>query len=333
MSQADITRLVVGEPFTLGLGRAVGQGARTADTSKTLQWRDGKWQGTTSLLSKITPKKRTKFLVMPVGATKRVNLKMLSLTGGLLAIALAGVGLGLLLRSGPDAAPSAEVAQPALPVLPVSENVRSVDQPFPQMPDQPLQVIETADTPLGSGDTVSLPFGPPAGATTPAAAPSLPIVQAQPAPLPMPSPIGELPKESKQVAKVVPASTRSDTKEPTKSSKEEAKPAAVILDELVEKATKPAAQTRPEVAVKATVSPAPVAPASPVAATPKPATTAGKGLVAITPDGKSAVFTDPATRLPKQFKSGDKLPNGETIRSIDAKQGKVLAGSTEYSLD
>ena len=51
------------------------------------------------------------------------------------------------------------------------------------------------------------------------------------------------------------------------------------------------------------------------------------------PDGKSAVFTDPTTRLPKQFKVGDKLTGGDTIKSIDAVQGKVIAGTKEYSLD
>ena len=53
----------------------------------------------------------------------------------------------------------------------------------------------------------------------------------------------------------------------------------------------------------------------------------------VSPDGKSAVFTDPTTRLPKQFKVGDKLTGGDTIKSIDAVQGKVIAGTKEYSLD
>jgi hypothetical protein len=57
------------------------------------------------------------------------------------------------------------------------------------------------------------------------------------------------------------------------------------------------------------------------------------GLVAITPDGKMAVFTNPATKLPQPFKVGDRLPSGETLRSIDAKEGKVVTTSKDYSLE
>jgi hypothetical protein len=56
-------------------------------------------------------------------------------------------------------------------------------------------------------------------------------------------------------------------------------------------------------------------------------------LIAISPDGKLAVFTDPQTRLPRQFQLGEQLPGGDLIRSIDAKTGRVLSSTREYSLD
>lgn len=59
----------------------------------------------------------------------------------------------------------------------------------------------------------------------------------------------------------------------------------------------------------------------------------GTGLVAITPDGKTAVFTNPNTRLPVQYKVGDHLPGGDSIRLIDLKEGKVVTSAKEYSLD
>ena len=48
---------------------------------------------------------------------------------------------------------------------------------------------------------------------------------------------------------------------------------------------------------------------------------------------KVAVFTNPKTKLPQQFKIGEQLPGGDTIRSIDAKEGKVVTSMKEYSLD
>ena len=55
--------------------------------------------------------------------------------------------------------------------------------------------------------------------------------------------------------------------------------------------------------------------------------------MAITPDGKIALFTNPKTRLPERFKVGDKLPSGETLKSIDTSSGKVVTDSKEYVLE
>lgn len=56
-------------------------------------------------------------------------------------------------------------------------------------------------------------------------------------------------------------------------------------------------------------------------------------LVALTPDGKSAIFADPTTRLPTQFKIGQRLPNGETLVGVSVTTGKATTSSKEYTLD
>jgi hypothetical protein len=56
-------------------------------------------------------------------------------------------------------------------------------------------------------------------------------------------------------------------------------------------------------------------------------------LVAITPDGTKAIFTNHQTRLPEQFNVGEKIGNGEVIKSIDASLGKVITNAKEYSLE
>lgn len=335
MSQADITRLVVGEPFTLGMGRAVGQSLRSSDVSKSLQWRDGKWQGQKSLLSVLSKKKRPKHLVLPAGAGRRLRLNAWVIAA-LVGLASTGVALGLLLQS--REAPLASNAQPAaaqsLPFVQALENVRTVDQPFPTAPAESFQVIQTAEGEAPTAGTPSLPILAPAGVGTTTASAragaSLPFV----APAPMPTPIGPAPELTSERS-----STRADARPPAKPAKEEPKPPTVILDEMEDK-PQPSAAAKPEAPSKSSQSSKPsvvassaATPAAAPSAPAAPALSPARGLIAITPDGKSAVFTDPATRLPKQFKVGDKLTGGDTIKSIDAAQGKVIAGTKEYSLD
>lgn len=335
MSQADITRLVVGEPFTLGMGRAVGQSLRSSDVSKSLQWRDGKWQGQKSLLATLTKKKRPKHLVLPAGAGRRLRLNRW-VVAALVGLAGAGVALGLLLQS--REAPLASSAQPtaaqSLPFVRAPENVRTVDQPFPSASAESFQVIQTAEGEAPTAGVPSLPILAPAGVDTTTASAragaSLPFV----APAPMPTPIGPTPELTSERS-----NARAEARPTAKPAKEEPKPPAVILDEMVEK-PKPTAGVKSEPTAKTSqpVKPAVVAsvaatPANAPSAPAAPALAPARGLIAITPDGKSAVFTDPATRLPKQFKVGDKLTSGDTIKSIEAAQGKVIAGTKEYSLD
>jgi hypothetical protein len=335
MSQADITRLVVGEPFTLGMGRAVGQSLRSSYVSKSLQWRDGKWQGQKSLLSVLSKKKRPKHLVLTAGAGRRLRLNG-RVIAALVGLAGAGVALGLLLQSrgAPLAATAPPTATQSLPFVRAPENVRTVDQPFPAAPAESFQVIQTAEGEAPTAGVPSLPILAPAGVdtttTSARAGASLPFV----APAPMPTPIGPTPELTSERS-----NTRAEARPPAKPVKEEPKPPAVILDEMEDK-PQPSAAAKTEAPAKTSQSSKPSVVAS-SAATPAavssapaaPVLSPARGLIAITPDGKSAVFTDPATRLPKQFKVGDKLTSGDTIKSIDAAQGKVIAGTKEYSLD
>ncbi|MCV0439059.1 MAG: hypothetical protein K5880_10530 [Hydrogenophaga sp.] len=326
MNQADITRLVVGEPITLSIGRSVGQSATTVDASKVLQWRDGKWQGTTNLLEKIAVKRPAKLLVFPARSAKRVPIRLsVPLLAGLLAIGGIGAGIGALLR--PERAPLpqpvtvTEVKVPELPVVPVTtpaDAVRSVDEPYQAPAETNLQMIETHEAAL------------PPQPTAQAAAPSLPIAppRAETPPLPTPLPSAKASPERTQPPKTAPetkVAARDVAKGPSKGAKEEPRPPAVLLDELADKHPKAASPQR----VAGTSTDKPVAaPVAPIAQA-----SAGRGLLAITPDGKFAVFTDPATKLPRQFKAGDKLPSGDTIKAIDAKTGKVSTGAKEYTLE
>lgn len=330
MSQADITRLVVGEPFTLRMGRAVGQSIKSSDVSTSLQWRDAKWQRRKTLLEKFAPQKKpSKRLVLPAVTGNRITFKPGWLGLALIALAGAGAVLGLLLQPREAATLIGADAQRdiALPVVRAPENIRTVDQPFPPVPAEALQVIQTTDQLMPGGQGPALPIVAPAGtmvAASPAAAAGLPL--GVPPPMPAPTaPVADLP-----AAKSAP---RQDTRPSARPTKEDPKPPAVILDEMAERPGKPANAVQPAAEPKNAREPvrAPVvAAAAPVV---EAALTSARGLIAITPDGKSAVFTDQATRLPKQFKAGDRLPNGDVIKSIDAAHGKVIAGTKEYSLD
>lgn len=115
---------------------------------------------------------------------------------------------------------------------------------------------------------------------------------------------------------------------------------AVLVDEA------PAAAPASKLGSAPAVQPAPVPAASkpvamanpspiPMNAASKPVATLirGTGLVAITPDGKSALFTNPKSRMPEQFKVGDSLPSGEVVKFIDLKEGRVSTNAKEYVLE
>jgi len=115
------------------------------------------------------------------------------------------------------------------------------------------------------------------------------------------------------------------------------KPAAVVLDEVATSQVLKGAPAAPLAKTASTQSPAARPPVQAnVQPTPSPvaaSTPRASGLVAIGPDGKVAVFTNPTTRMPEQFKVGDRLPSGETLKSIDAASGRVVTTAKEYGLE
>jgi len=350
VSQADITRLVVGEPITIALGLPVGQALADApdlgsgDLSKTLRWSDGKWMGQESLLDRFTRAKRSdKLVIKPVGAAsesralivvpqKVAAIGAAFLVAGAALVVATFAGIGPFVASAPEAVAEAELP---LPFAPPSEPslVRSINEPFGNTPagQTGLSIIQQVDSAGPVPSVTPLPFDGPS--------PTMPLVASVP----------DAPPMKLAPAKVAPAAPErsSGSKEPDKSkSGKEDEPKrnrAVILDEgpdLNQKpASKPATAARPDTTAgtavaKPATSPtaAQVAAAAPAVAT-TPALKPSAGLVAITPDGKAALFTNPSTRLPQQFKVGDKLPSGETIKSIDATNGKVTTATKEYGLD
>ena len=56
-------------------------------------------------------------------------------------------------------------------------------------------------------------------------------------------------------------------------------------------------------------------------------------LVAIAPDGKYALFTNPKNRMPEKVLLGATLPNGEVVKAIDKGLGKVETDKNQYTLD
>lgn len=327
MSNADITRLVVGEPFTLKLGKEVGQGEHVVDSPGALVWREGKWQDRPSDVKKIEIRSHAKRLFDVMRGAKSVNVKLRVLAACLVAIAGTGVAIGIVVRHSTVASLIPQVTQPALPLVPMAEPVRTVNRPFEETAHE-LAVIQTEGTALHAEGSVTLPIGEISRGPSVSSEPALPIGLPLSAPSPLPSPTAKVVEDQPERTKR-PASAPNRVE--TKAQKEDAKPPAVILDELVEKAPKPASPVKqqPEASKKLVTGQS-----DQKVSTPMPTSSgSGKGLLAITPDGMSAIFTDPATRLPKQFKAGDKLPNGDTIKSIDSKLGKVVAGAKEYNLD
>ena len=313
METDSITRLVVGESMTLAMGVPVGQHLNSTDVSSTLRWQGGQWTAPYGILDKVKKalQKQPSVLKIPVGAApagaapKQAarNLKIAIASCGAiiltaLAIFLSPAGQNLGQRRGPPAADDLAVVPNAAGAKDGKvEAVRSVNEPW----IRPAQE-QTQSTDAGA----IIPVVP--GSLTSPNSPSGDSRVAAPPPLSTPEPVKAAPPSAQRPA--------TDTKPPEKKSAE-----AVILD--VEAAS-PAAKTQATAAVAVT----PGKPAAKEA--PK---RVGAGLVALTPDGKSALFTNPTTRLPEKFGIGDKLPSGETLRLIDPNSGTVKTDAREYRLE
>lgn len=336
MNDSDITRLVVGESITVRRGVP----ARTeGDTSPNALRLRRAGEGPT-----IDPVVLVKSLLPTSAAVRQLRLRP---EAWLLACAIAVLGAAaavLSMRTPDDPLPRHTLAPVIAAPVPVPVAVTVVDAPFEQLegavaPDSPLppQVATAAAIPLlpaaaaatrAEQKVAAAPPPPPSPPVKPAqgAQPAEKVSASVQVPLPAPKPPAApppipLPKSSPPPPVRVAPESKVDDK--TKSP-------AVVIDEAP---TKPASVAPPS-AKPVVAAAAPSAPGNAVPVQP-PAVKAerGAGLVAITPDGKTAVFSNPKTRLPEQFKLGDQLPNGEKLKAIDAKTGKVTTTAKEYVLE
>ena len=317
MSNTDITRLIVGEPFEKALGSPVTQQGLAADmpAGSTLRWVDGRWERDAKSLenhlralklpspSSITLKAgRPRWLKLPKSPVARFTVEV--------ALAfLLGLPLALYFAT---PTPTAEPEGPA---------ASASDLPLEPRPAQDSTGIRE----------VNSTYNPQAD--------ELPIGEDQPGrvtPTPVqPAPVNAQPQAARVVVPAIPPRSEPQRREveqpkapaapaaPARAQREEPKQQAsapVILDVDV-------TRDQPKTPNVAAQPPAPVEqrPAQP--AQPRSA------LVAVLPDGKTALFTDPQTRLPVQYKVGDKLTNGEIVKAIDAKAGKVTTDKKIYVLE
>jgi hypothetical protein len=221
--------------------------------------------------------------------------------------------------------------------------------------------VEPGDLPVAASSSVRVlhaSYAPPRVASEPAAAEQSAFegqakAGAAPPPLPFTAP-AELPSASlhRASAQAAPrqavqtARSRGPAGKPLRSAPATPAPApqpapqaaAVFLDEAALRAARvPVLTNAPERTIAPPGQRSSARSITAVAAASAPARghvpPAAAELIAISPDGKLAVFTDPQTRLPRQFQLGEQLPGGDLIRSIDAKTGRVLSSTREYSLD
>jgi len=304
MSNDLITRLVVGEPTKICLGKPVGQRLHSGHENPALRWKEVTSVGRTPRLPSLfrrTPPKTFKLPTRRLAAV--VPGRRTAWTVAAVVLVALGAGVGVLWR-----APNSGF----LPIAPAGQQDHGQAQA--------VKILSAPYTPHQQETTTS------AAATSLMPIPGLPIAAADSGPENASS--GPIQVSAAATAAAMPSPARTAEKPPGKKEQpanQQQKPPAVVLDEVAPQRPAPA----PQIVAKATPAAKPDAPAkAPPAAAPR-----GTGLVAITPDGKSAVFTNPKTRLPEQFKVGDLLPGGETIRSIDNNSGKVLTSSKEYHLD
>ena len=345
-----ITRLVVGESFVQKIGVPVGQRIGEIDGSKTLRWKNGRWESAEGIVDKLrkaaanssdvldlpaTTSATTEFNVLEFleNTLSNPRFKMMGYMAAafVVSVALIWAGFKLYAVFGSDEVDLPIAVRTGEPI--VANSVRTIETPFVRPAEevltQALKDVQPADAAAagsGAANVASvigaLPPAPsaaaasaqttiiPPGATTNSAPPLAPDSNAAPVP-PAAAPV------RKNAAPVTPAPppNKPDNKPDNKADgkadgKPEAKPPVSGMI-LDADHSKDAAPAKDAPRVRA----------------------AGAGLVAITPDGKIALFTNPKTRLPERFKVGDKLPTGETIKAIDANSGKVTTESKDYILE
>lgn len=366
----SITRLVVGEPIQVRLGRRVTQTHAGLSAAGSLHWCKGSWVPSSGApLSSAAPAAHVQRPRAGAGAPpeaassaspvpladadspaqepaartvvsaarsrpakSRPRRRIGWALAGVAAV-MAGAGLAVVWTGGDLEVPwsvsatSAPLPAPVPKPLPIAPAPAPDDGGAVRVVSAPYTPDAEAPSPAASG-TAPIPSPAPAAAeqavvrqdpVAPVVAPAAPVASAASAPsarLPAPPPVSvhahatpAKPKDALQAAQVRPA---------------------VILDEATP-VVGPVARPASLVASSAKAAASSAKVEAPVAT--RPPVTRGSGLVAITPDGKSAVFTNPKTRLPVQYKVGEQLPGGDSIRAIDFKEGKVVTSTKEYSLD
>lgn len=336
MSNQNITRLVVGGSLSLSMGVPVGQAVIETDLSKTLRWKDGRWENTAGLMKKARQRSFMPTDVLKTNTTRRTPIFNVSkrwalpLASVIVVVVISGFGIYWMQGKSED----------LLPISPLqtgagfSTAVRSVDAPYP-LPAQPAFAPDPA-----AGQSLDQAQANAAAST--AVVPAV-IPEVKPA-APPPAPVAKADK----AAPTVPAASPSGQASPgpaipkmsaTATAKAETKdtkpPPAVILD-----ADVPVAKAKPQANV---VQPKTTSTTSAAGSTPgqqpkpqsapAPSSNLVSGLVALTQDGKYALFTNVQTRLPEKFAVGEQLPSGEVVKSIDKVNGKVQTDAKEYRLE
>lgn len=289
----------------LSMGVPVGQDLKHTEGSSTLRWRDGRWETHVGLIDKVKKSLVKSSDVIQIATSKAPeSAKVNRLSRGWKVVAGASVALVVCaLAVFAVVRPKTPLADDFSQVLgggsatieKKSAAIRTVDEPWiRQAPEQ--------SGPVEAGGIVPSIPGPgiPVGESRVVA--SVQVPPATPEALKDKSPVDV------KVAGIKPGDKKAGVSE------------AVVLDMEPTVAVKSKDTTGVQITAKTPNKDAPKA-------------AIGSGLVAVTPDGKTALFTNAATRLPEKFGVGDKLPSGEIIKSIDAKAGIIKTDAKEYRLE
>lgn len=234
------------------------------------------------------------------------------------------------------------------------------------------EITEVSNKPLEVAAPVTLPVTQPVTSPTPAVEAALPITPAavsgplpssgiesvnadaatppqpgtaMPSPTPTPRPGEPLPglssrQESGPTLPLRPAQPV------VKKDRDDERPSAVILDKAPQEVAAASAQP-PASQPKATeAAPAPTtrkfadpievtsgAPASKPSADTKKRNAERITVVDIAPDGNYVLITNPATRLPQKYQAGQKIFTGETLKSIDPVNSKIVLDTRTVNME
>lgn len=234
------------------------------------------------------------------------------------------------------------------------------------------EITDVSNKPLEVAAPVTLPVAQPGTSPTPTVESALPItpaaasgplpssgiesvnadaatpqppVTAMPSPTPTPRPGEPLPGMSSR-QESSPTLPSRPTQSVVKKDRDDERPPAVILDKAPLEIT-PASAQPPVSQPKATdAAPAPTtrkfadpievtsgAPASKPSADTKKRNAERITVVDIAPDGNYVLITNPATRLPQKYQAGQKIFTGETLKSIDPANSKIVLDTRTVNME